>query len=177
MTELEMFVLLTAYTDSPFNRIRNICIPNVILNYGKHECDIIILSPARWATEVEIKCSVTDLKRDADKKHQHINEQIKYLWFALSSEITNAAYQYIPDRAGILQGYWHKYNDYKGINRFRIIRKPEKNKHAVKWTQQEYDRFLFKAYERMYKYLFDLNDYRKDLKAIQMEVKHESINS
>jgi hypothetical protein len=39
-----------------------------------------------------------------------------------------------------------------------------------------YNKGQLKAYERMYKYLFDLNDCWKDLKAIQMEVKRENIN-
>ena len=42
-----------------------------------HECDMLIVTKNRYLTEVEIKISLSDLKADFKKKHQHKDKNIK----------------------------------------------------------------------------------------------------
>lgn len=88
---------------APFDRRRYLCVPNVSWGMGlSHEADLLCLSAAGYAAEVEIKISVGDLKRDADKDHGHRSSIIKYLWFAGPAQLTLALLDNAPAGAGIL---------------------------------------------------------------------------
>lgn len=80
----------------------NLVVPNV--HWGmdlSHECDLLVLSPAGYATEIEIKVSKSDLIRDKDKGHGHNSYKIKYLYFAIPRALMEFQ-EHIPERAGIL---------------------------------------------------------------------------
>lgn len=79
---------------------QNIIVPNISWGLGLHECDLLVLSSSKYATEIEIKISISDLKKDAKKKHTHYSEKIKYLYFAIPSYLAMHI-EYIPKRAGI----------------------------------------------------------------------------
>ena len=61
-----------------FNYRLNLIVPNI--SWGAfiwHECDLFIVSKAGYCTEIEIKISKSDLKKDFEKKHNHESDKIK----------------------------------------------------------------------------------------------------
>ena len=71
-------------------------------NIVNHECDMLIVSKNRYLTEVEIKISLSDLKADFKKKHQHKDENIKNFYYAFPAEMKEKALELIPKDCGIL---------------------------------------------------------------------------
>jgi hypothetical protein len=106
----------------------NIIIPNISWGLDVHECDLFILNENNYATEIEIKVSVSDLKKDCKKKHKHISDKIKYFWFAIPSKLCKYI-EYIPIRAGIL------IVNSKG--RVFVLDKPKTRKNSKKLSEDE----------------------------------------
>ena len=95
--------IMLALIRKRFNLMSYLVVPNVWYGFSlNHECDLLAISKSGYATEIEIKISVADVKKDLDKKHNHKDEKIKYLWFAMPDKIYEKSLQYIPERAGIL---------------------------------------------------------------------------
>ncbi len=84
-----------------FDYRRNLIVPNVSWGLGLHECDVLIMSNHGFLTEIEIKVSLQDLKKDLKKSHGHNHKKIKYLYFAIPSKLAKHI-EYIPQKAGIL---------------------------------------------------------------------------
>lgn len=67
--------------------LRKICIPNVSMYcVGKteYEADFIYFDlKTRYITEVEIKTSIQDFRRDFKKKRYHDCANVKYLYYAI----------------------------------------------------------------------------------------------
>lgn len=85
----------------------NIIVPNISWGLsGMHECDLFIINPSGFCTEVEIKISLADFKKDFEKKHDHSDERIKNFYYAFPHIIYNKNKEFIdkmvPDHAGIL---------------------------------------------------------------------------
>lgn len=95
---IDMEISLAFYFDYP----TKVVVPN-IRGFFSHECDLVVLSEAGFATEVEIKISRADLIKDKQKNHSHEDNynRIKYLYFAIP-EYLEKDIEHIPDRAGIL---------------------------------------------------------------------------
>jgi len=109
---------------------KKIIVPNVSwgLGIGLHECDLLVLTPAGYATEIEIKISKQDLLNDKNKLHQHKHNHIKTFYFCVPEKLKDIAIEEIPTRAGLFV-----------INaKFKIkeVRKPNNNKECVKWDKQ-----------------------------------------
>ncbi len=102
ITTPQMEVALANY----FNYRKNLIVPNVCWGMDLHECDLFILSQASYATEVEIKVSMADLRADAKKRHGHRSNRIKRLYFALPIELGDKHHaeimEVVPERAGVL---------------------------------------------------------------------------
>jgi hypothetical protein len=96
ITTLEMELALATH----LNYRENLIVPNISSGMGIHECDLLVISKAGYATEVEIKVSKSDLKKDAEKWHKHESDIIKELYFAIPKYLTDCI-EYIPARAGI----------------------------------------------------------------------------
>jgi hypothetical protein len=79
----------------------NLIVPNVSWGLRVHECDLLILSKAGYATEVEIKVTKYDLIKDKDKKHAHVNVKIAALYFAIPDYLENCI-EHVPEHAGII---------------------------------------------------------------------------
>ena len=112
-----------------FGYRRNIIVPNVSWGIGIHECDILIVTKAKYAIEVEIKTSRADLIADKKKKHGHYSDKVRVLYFAIPESLLDLdIIQYVPERAGIfvVNG---------GI--ISLLRKPAINKTARKLTETE----------------------------------------
>lgn len=111
-----------------FGPRRVVIVPNVSWGLGVHECDLLILSRAGYAYEVEIKTSRADLRADKRKRHRHNSVKLKWLWFALPAEL-EASIEVVPERAGVL------IVDPNG--RVRELRKPTGNPRARKLSNAE----------------------------------------
>jgi len=83
-----------------FNIRTNLIVPNVSWGIGLHECDLLVITKAGCAYEVEIKTSKTDLIKDKEKRHGHFNSKIKQLYFAIPMKLVKYM-EHIPERAGI----------------------------------------------------------------------------
>jgi hypothetical protein len=107
MTAQEIQHALTYSQSSPFYIRSHIVVPNVYWGLGfNHELDLLSISvPAYIGTEIEIKVSKGDLKRDLEKKHGHYDERIRQLYFAGPIELQDAFFEYTPKEAGIITVY------------------------------------------------------------------------
>jgi hypothetical protein len=83
-----------------YNLRQNLFIPNVSWGMFSYECDLIMMSKSGCLTEFEIKISAGDLKKDKLKKHGHINDMVRYLFFVFPEKLLKYE-EYVPERAGI----------------------------------------------------------------------------
>ena len=146
MSTLEMEVAIMGYLGVR----QNIVIPNVFWAFFNHEVDILSLSLAGYATEIEIKISKADLKKDAKKKHCHESTLIKYLYFAVPEYLVEFAKLNIPERAGLFAvgrttiGYKTPWQGEYRVQSwgFREVRKAKKNPGARKWSDASIHKLL-----------------------------------
>lgn len=86
-----------------FNWRMNLIVPNVFWGLGfLHELDVMVVTKAHYAYEIEIKVSLSDLKADLKKWHGHFNDRIRKLFFAIPKIMLEKSIEFIPQRAGIL---------------------------------------------------------------------------
>ena len=129
-----------------FDYRQNLIVPNVADGMGLHECDMLVVTPTGYATEVEIKISASDLKADAKKHHRHASDMIKLFYFAIPESLTPYI-QHIHERAGImiikrrLAFHWDYMSDKKICDGEKdyceIIRAPRVNSAAKKWEAKD----------------------------------------
>lgn len=72
-----------------FNIRQNLIVCNVSWGLLSHEADMIIMSKSGFLTEIEIKRSLSDLKADFKKKHDHSDQLISHLYYAVPESICN----------------------------------------------------------------------------------------
>jgi len=146
ISTLEMEVSLMNY----YGVQQDILVPNVTA-FFRHEVDILKVTPAGYATEIEIKISKADLKKDAEKKHKHESNLLKYFYFAVPDYLVEFALLNIPDRAGLLSvsrvkraGYRASINIYYDVPpiRVHVIREAKKNPIALKWSEEQVKKLL-----------------------------------
>lgn len=104
--------------------------PMIWKNIVNHECDMLIVTKNRYLTEVEIKISLSDLKADFKKKHQHKDENIKNFYYAFPEEMKEKAIELIPEEAGILIAVKKHLNSGYEYREIECYRKPKINKEA-----------------------------------------------
>ena len=105
-------------------------VPNVSWGLGLgHECDLLAMDGNRKFTEIEIKISKSDLKRDFDKGHGHKSKYISRLVFAVPETMLEYAEKLIPDDAGLIGVEWVA--KYGGQFKARWVRK-KKHKQTSK---------------------------------------------
>lgn len=165
LTTAEMELILQSY----FDRSGNIIVPNISWGLGLHECDLLVMSKKGYLTEIEIKVSASDLKKDALKRHQHRSKKIKSLYFAIPWYLINDK-DYIPARAGIIV-----VGEKRHIN---IIRSPITNKYAQPLSEK--DRFQFvrlgsfriwSLKRKMWRITKNLKEMRETIKSLRKEVR------
>ena len=69
--------------------------------------DILGVTAQRFLIEVEVKRSVVDFKRDADKRHRRnrerfLEDQAKLFYYMMPAEIADKVFHDIPEWAGVL---------------------------------------------------------------------------
>jgi hypothetical protein len=89
--------------------IHNIVIPNLKLDYGKYEADLIYITENNYVYEIEIKIDFQDFKRDFQKCKYHDADFIRGLYYALpkslykrKEEEINAILSHKNPNAGII---------------------------------------------------------------------------
>lgn len=97
-------------------------------NIVNHECDMLIVSKNHYLTEVEIKISLSDLKADFKKEHQHKDENIKNFYYAFPEEMKDKAIELIPEEVGILIAVKKHLNSGYEYRDIECYRKPKINK-------------------------------------------------
>ena len=110
---------------------QNIIVPNVSWAFINYEADLVSLTQSGYATEIEIKVSKADLKKDKEKKHNHDSKLFKYLYFAVPKELTEFALSEIPEKAGLYEVYERASGDGYWVKQ---IKPPLLNKSHVKWN-------------------------------------------
>lgn len=86
-----------------FDYRKYVLVPNVSWGLGLgHECDVLALSPDGYFTEIEIKISMQDLKKDFTKTHGHQSKFISRLVYAFPVEMLEKALPLIPINCGII---------------------------------------------------------------------------
>jgi hypothetical protein len=97
---------------------QNIIVPNISWGAGLHECDLLIINKSHYATEIEIKVSKADLKKDLLKEHGHKSDMIKELYYAMPSKLIEYAKTILPETVGLigceLTEYNHNYHQVQG---------------------------------------------------------------
>jgi len=115
-------------------RYKYVC-PNVYWGLGLiHECDLLVSSSLGIAHEIEIKISLSDLKKDLKKTHKHFSNKIKYLWFAIPYYLLDKGFNFIPKNAGIISIF---FNTISNSFDYKFIRKPIVNKFARNLNSNE----------------------------------------
>lgn len=132
MKSLDIEIAVMRY----FGVRRNLIVPNVSWGIsGLHECDLLVLSPHGYATEIEIKISKSDLLADKKKKHGHRHNHIARLFFAVPEILKDFALEHIPERAGLFT-VSEDTKDWQ-FNEGFIVRDAKRNKGCHEWTPQE----------------------------------------
>ncbi len=101
-----------------FNIRQYIIVPNVSWGFhGGHEMDLFIISPSKYAYEIEIKISVSDFRADFKKSHTHESKYIREFYYAMPEYIYEKVKLEIPEHAGIIIC-----NVFRGIIYSKIIK-------------------------------------------------------
>ena len=128
MKTLEMEIALMEHYDVR----QNVIVPNVAWGLQIHECDLISLTIAGYATEIEIKVSKADLLKDFEKWHEHLSNKIKYFYYAVPKNMEEFTREKIPERAGLIT-VKQEYGEYL----VTVVKFGLENKAAVKWSNDD----------------------------------------
>lgn len=74
---------------------RHIVVPNVSWGFLNHEADLLVCSKDGYLTEIEIKRSWQDFKKDFKKDHTHNDEKLTYFYYAVPEKIAMAVMQHL----------------------------------------------------------------------------------
>ena len=90
-----------------FGARRNLIVPNVSWGFSGlyYEADMIVVTKAGYAKEIEIKVSKYDLIKDKGKRHNHNCKKFNELYFAIPEALLIHS-EHIPERAGIIKVYF-----------------------------------------------------------------------
>ncbi|GHV78590.1 hypothetical protein AGMMS49944_03810 [Spirochaetia bacterium] len=104
MTADEVQYALTYSQSSPFYIRSHLVVPNVHWGLGfNHELDLLSISmDTHIGTEIEIKVTKADMKRDLEKPHHHDDSRIRQFYYAGPREIEAAFFEFAPPEAGII---------------------------------------------------------------------------
>jgi hypothetical protein len=120
---------LEYYVAKHFNPRINLIVPNVSwgLFFG-NEADLLIVSHSGYVTEVELKISKSDIKKDLTKSSKaHNSKLVKYFYYAVPYFLKDC--EHLPLDCGLLA--------VDGIGRVHTIRPPRLNKDARKLNSEE----------------------------------------
>jgi hypothetical protein len=86
-----------------FDYRQHVIVPNVSWGLGfSHEIDVLVMTRSGYVTEIEIKTSRADLKRDLLKRHQHVSSRIQRHFLAVPKAMVAFAIETFPSPWGVL---------------------------------------------------------------------------
>lgn len=150
---------------------RNLIVPNVSWGMFYYECDLVSLTPAGYATEIEIKVSKADLKKDKEKRHNHDDWHFKYLYFAVPDYLEDCVAEHIPERAGIIIVSEKKSNYYGSYYTCKVIRKPRARQNPYCFTDKDRFKLARLGAIRIYGMKKAIKDRCQELKELKNELK------
>lgn len=166
-----------------FNVRQNYVATNISWGWDIHECDMLVVTKSMYCYEIEIKVSLADLKKDASKRHSHVDykRRLKYLYFAIPQGILEKALPFIPDGAGIItcafKNRWDdkiSLDDYTGENCMGVIanlhRHPEQIKGHRPITEKELLGLLRLQAMRTWDLKRSVNSLKKELKRLKTKL-------
>ena len=122
-----------------FTYRRCVCVPNVDWGFLPWEADLVVLHASGYADEIEIKISVSDLRRDKNKAHHHTREilpkgqRIRSRYYAAPEAVlARIRAGDVPADAGIIA-----VAEVNGRLRAEVTRKAKAFAHARKLTPEE----------------------------------------
>jgi hypothetical protein len=131
---IEMEVAIAKY----FGSRQNIVVPNISWGFMNHEADMFIIKKSKYAVEVEIKRTKSDLMADFKKLHKHEDNRIHELYYAIPDNLYESCKSLIPKHAGIITcERWYVSWEKKWSITVRTRRNPIKNILARKLTDKE----------------------------------------
>lgn len=132
-----------AIATTPYSRFhyqKNLIVPNVHWGWNlDYEADLISVNSSRYVSEIEIKVSKEDLKKDFTKKiyHEDTLNRIRYLWYAGPIDLLESFQELCPESSGILTVQWlEKTGKWKVVEQ----RGSKANKQAVKISPMYYSK-------------------------------------
>jgi len=163
LTTPEMEQRLAEY----FDYRRYLIVPNLSWGIGIHECDLAIVTDSNYLWEVEIKVSKADLRKDADKRHQHIDyrRRIKRLYFAVPSYLAEDCLELSPERSGVISVHPDKH-------KVEIVRKPLDDRDAVKLSEAEVAKIARLGALRIWSLQQRLFEARRRIDELRPECEH-----
>jgi hypothetical protein len=154
MTTPEMEIALAEY----FNYRRCLIVPNISYGMFNHECDLLVVTKAGYAWEVEIKTSRSDLRADAKKHHQHNSQKISRLYFAIPEKLRKDI-DLIPARAGVIV--------VRSRYACELLRVPERM-HKYRFTPAEHFRVAELATLRIWGLKETIERYKREKRQIRL---------
>jgi hypothetical protein len=136
-----------------FNYRINLIVPNIYWGFDlNYEADLLIISPAAFATEIEIKVTNSDIKRDSLKSAAaHKSNRIKKFFYAVPDYLAGS--EYLPKDAGLIAVDKNK--------NCRILRPPRINKIARKLRHDEIETLMKLAAMRIWGLKEHINNLKK----------------
>lgn len=120
MTEDRMVYYLAHH----FDFIRQIIVPNC--HFAGTEMDLLVLSPQRYLTEIEVKCSLADWQNDQKKaKWAHPErDKIKRFFYAVPHNLVDKVPSWVPTTAGLLvvspQGWVTEFRKASPTSKYKV---------------------------------------------------------
>lgn len=90
---------------------QNIIVPNISWGFYIHEMDMAVISKSNCLTEIEIKRTVADFRKDFKKEHNHIDrfDRIRNFYYAMPENVYEKVKNEIPEKAGVIVIYPKQY--------------------------------------------------------------------
>lgn len=81
-----------------FNKRSDIMVPNVSWGLLPYEADFVDINKSGYLTEIEIKRSFEDFKKDFSKKHNHDDERVYYFYYCVPESIYDKVVQFLDKK-------------------------------------------------------------------------------
>jgi len=80
-----------------FNKRSDIMVPNVSWGLLPYEADFVDINRSGYLTEVEIKRSFKDFKKDFNKSHSHDDERVYYFYYCVPEVIYDKVIEFLEE--------------------------------------------------------------------------------
>lgn len=101
VTKLSVKDIQMALRDAMFDTRNDLVCPNVSWGLLPYEADLLAINKNGQCTEIEIKRSFEDFKKDFVKDHKHDAQQITYFYYAVPVSIVNKCTDFITKHYNI----------------------------------------------------------------------------